>query len=100
MKKNLVRAFCAMSLATFAFAAPTKVGFVTDVGGIDDKSFNQGTWEGVKLFGKENNLTVGKEIKYLQSTAEADYVPNLSTFADEKMDLDRGRRLPVRERHG
>jgi basic membrane protein A and related proteins len=87
MKKNLVRAFCAMSLATFAFAAPTKVGFVTDVGGIDDKSFNQGTWEGVKLFGKENNLTVGKEIKYLQSTAEADYVPNLSTLADEKMDL-------------
>ena len=87
MKKNLVRAFCAMTLATFAIAGPTKVGFVTDVGGIDDKSFNQGTWEGVKVFGKENNLKEGKDIKYLQSTAEADYVPNLSTLADENMDL-------------
>ena len=87
MKKQLVRAFCAMAMASVAFAAPTKVGFVTDIGGIDDKSFNQSTWEGIKVFGKENNLTVGKEIKYLQSTAEADYVPNLSTLADEGMDL-------------
>ena len=87
MKNNLIRAICAMTVASFAIAAPTKVGFVTDVGGIDDKSFNQGTWEGVKLFGKENNLKEGKEFKYLQSTAEADYVPNLSTLADEGLDL-------------
>ena len=25
-----------------------KVGMVTDAGTIDDKSFNQGTWEGIK----------------------------------------------------
>jgi basic membrane protein A and related proteins len=87
MKKNFVRAFCAFALASVAFAGSTKVGFVTDVGGIDDKSFNQSTWEGIKRFGQENNLTQGKEIKYLQSTAEADYVPNLSTLADEGMDL-------------
>lgn len=87
MKKNLVRAFCAMALATAAIAGPTRVGFVTDVGGIDDKSFNQSTWEGIKQFGKENNLKDGKEIKYLQSSAEADYVPNLSTLADEGLDL-------------
>jgi basic membrane protein A and related proteins len=64
-----------------------KVGLVTDVGGIDDKSFNQGTWEGVVKYGTENKLTEGKQYKYLQSTAEADYVVNLSTFADEKMSL-------------
>jgi basic membrane protein A len=57
------------------------------VGGIDDKSFNQGTWEGIKLFGKEQKLKEGEGIKYLQSTADADYIPNLSTFADEKLDL-------------
>jgi basic membrane protein A len=69
-----------------AFGAP-RVGLVTDIGGIDDKSFNQGTWEGIKVYAKENKLKIGSEVKYLQSTAEADYVPNLSTFADEKLDL-------------
>ena len=69
-------------------AAPVfRVGLVTDLGGIDDKSFNQGTWEGIKRFGAEKGLVEGQGIKYLQSTAEADYVPNLSTFADEKLDL-------------
>jgi basic membrane protein A and related proteins len=87
MKKNLIRTFCALAVTSLAIAGPTRVGFVTDIGGIDDKSFNQGTWEGIKLFGKENNLKEGKEIKYLQSTAEADYVPNLSTLADENLDL-------------
>ena len=64
-----------------------KVGLVTDLGGIDDKSFNQGTWEGIIRFGEENGLVKGTDYKYLQSGAEADYVPNLSTFADEKLDL-------------
>lgn len=74
--------------APAAPAAPAfKVGLVTDLGGIDDKSFNQGTWEGIVRFGAENNLVKGTDIKYLQSAAEADYVPNLSTFADEKLDL-------------
>src|SRR5512137_602990 len=77
----------ALAQAAFGQSANFKVGLVTDVGGIDDKSFNQGTWEGVKLFGKENNLKEGEGIKYLQSTADADYIPNLSTFADQKMDL-------------
>jgi len=69
-------------------AAPAfRVGLVTDLGGIDDKSFNQGTWEGIKRYGAEIGLVEGQGMKYLQSTAEADYVPNLSTFADEKLDL-------------
>lgn len=67
--------------------ATFKVGLVTDLGGIDDKSFNQGTWEGIIRFGEENKLVKGKDYKYLQSSAEADYVPNLSTFADEKLNL-------------
>jgi basic membrane protein A len=80
-------------LASLLLAAPAlaangiRVGLVTDIGGIDDKSFNQGTWEGIKQYGREIGGKEGKEFKYLQSTAEADYVPNLSTFADEKLDL-------------
>ena len=87
MSRALLLPLCALALAATAWAAPATVGLVTDIGGIDDKSFNQGTWEGVKAYGKENGLKEGKGYKYLQSTAEADYVPNLSTFADEKLDL-------------
>ncbi len=34
-----------------------EIAFVTDVGQLKDKSFNQGTWEGVKRYAKENNKT-------------------------------------------
>jgi basic membrane protein A len=86
MNRSIVRSLCTLAVATVAFAAP-RVGLVTDVGGIDDKSFNQGTWEGIKAYAAENKLAAGKDFKFLQSSAEADYVPNLSTFADEKFDL-------------
>ena len=34
-----------------------EIAFVTDVGQLKDKSFNQGTYDGVKLFASENNKT-------------------------------------------
>ena len=34
-----------------------EVAFVTDVGLLHDKSFNEGTWNGVKLYAYENGLT-------------------------------------------
>lgn len=34
-----------------------EIALVTDVGNIDDKSFNQGTWEGVEAYAKANNIT-------------------------------------------
>ncbi len=85
MKKALFALLIVMMIAAPAFAQ-FKVGLVTDVGGIDDKSFNQGTWEGIVRFAKEAKLPKAN-YKYLQSSAEADYVPNLSTFADEKLNL-------------
>lgn len=50
-----------------------KVGMVTDSGSIDDKSFNQGSWEGVLQF-QENHDNV--EVKYIQPSEETmqDYV--------------------------
>ena len=39
-----------------------EIAFVTDVGQLKDKSFNQGTYDGVKLFADEN----GKSYKYYQ----------------------------------
>ena len=40
-----------------------KVGMVTDAGTIDDKSFNQGTWEGIQRYAEEHE---GVEAQYLQ----------------------------------
>ncbi|MDD7511550.1 MAG: BMP family ABC transporter substrate-binding protein [Peptostreptococcaceae bacterium] len=70
MKKALVLALClSMVFVLFACGGGDKkegyeVAMITDVGTIDDKSFNQGTWEGVKEWAEENGLTY----KYYQPT--------------------------------
>lgn len=69
-----------------AGTCPVKIGLVTDTGGVDDKSFNQSAWEGLVKYQTEAGLDATC-IGYLQSASDADYVPNLSTFADEDYDL-------------
>lgn len=64
-----------------------KVGMVTDTGGVDDKSFNQSSWEGLQEFAKKNDLKVGEDVKYLQSTSQADYAPNLNQLIHQNYDL-------------
>ncbi len=59
------------------------VGLVTDVGKVDDKSFNQSTWDGVKLAEKE----LGAHVQYIETTDAKDYAKNLATFADAKYDV-------------
>lgn len=34
-----------------------EIAMITDIGSIDDKSFNQGTWEGVVAYAEENGIT-------------------------------------------
>jgi basic membrane protein A len=54
---------------------------VTDTGGINDKSFNASAWQGMQEAAAANpNVSV----KYLQSTSQSDYVPNINTFLSEK----------------
>lgn len=67
-----------------------KVGMVTDVGGVDDKSFNQSAWEGLKQFGKDNGLKENEGYRYLQSTQSSDYEPNLTKFAQQNYNLTFG----------
>ena len=38
-------------------ASSYEIAFVTDIGQLKDKSFNQGTWEGLKKYAHENNKT-------------------------------------------
>ncbi len=59
------------------------VGLVTDVGKVDDKSFNQSTWEAVKQAEKE----LGAQVKYIETTDSKDYDKNIATFADAKYDV-------------
>jgi len=64
------------------------VAMVTDIGGIDDKSFNQSTWEGIQKFGKDNGLAKGNGgYDYLQSAAESDYNTNLNSLIRRNFDL-------------
>lgn len=57
-----------------------KVGMVTDAGTIDDKSFNQGTWEGIQKAVKDKGI----EAKYLKptGTTEADYLKEIGNLYD------------------
>ena len=59
------------------------VGLVTDVGKVDDKSFNQSSWEGVQQAGEE----LGAHIKYIETTDSKDYEKNLSQFGDANYDV-------------
>ena len=64
-------------------ASDLKIGLITDVGGVNDGSFNQSSWEGLERAGEELGVTVN----YLESATDADYAPNLETFVDEDYDL-------------
>ena len=57
-----------------------KVGMVTDAGTIDDKSFNQGTWEGI-IKAKDE---LGIDNNYLRpsGTTEADYMKEIGNLYD------------------
>ena len=63
--------------------AKLRVGQVTDMGGIDDKSFNQTVWKGFE----DAASKLGVEVKYLESQAQADYAKNIQQFLGEKLDL-------------
>lgn len=69
---------------TEAAAEPTgAVCEVTDVGGVDDKGFNQTAFAGATQAADE----LGWEAKVLESQSDADYEPNLTSFLEQECDL-------------
>jgi basic membrane protein A len=93
MGKNTVRLMLVLVLVVSLVAGCAQsaagditLGLVTDIGGIDDKSFNQGTWEGIERFAVDYNLAE-EDYKYIQSESDADYLPNLQTYSDAELDL-------------
>lgn len=63
-------------------AGAIKVGMVTDVGGLGDRSFNDSAYAGLQACKK----TGGAQIQVLQSKSAADYQPNLTVFATQNFD--------------
>jgi len=63
-----------------------KIGMVTDVGGVNDKSFNQSAWEALQATETET----GTAVKYLQSKSDEEYIPNLNEFVKGGYDLTWG----------
>lgn len=60
-----------------------KVGMVSDIGGIDDASFNQNTWEGLEMAEEQ----LGVCAQFIESQAQADYEKNITEFAEQDYDL-------------
>lgn len=60
-----------------------KVAMAPDVGGVNDQSFNQSAWEGLKEFSKET----GSKITYMESRQTSEFAQNLDKLSDGNYDL-------------
>ena len=56
---------------------------VTDVGKVNDKSFNQSCWEGVQQAKTDG---VADQVQYIETTDAKSYATNLATFGDAGYD--------------
>ena len=68
-----------------AACTPFKVGLVTDVGKLSDKSFNANAWQGVKDAEADSSLCVQPRV--IESTQATDYQKNMQLFIDQKYDM-------------
>jgi basic membrane protein A and related proteins len=71
------------SSASTAQGKKIKVGLVTDIGGLNDRSFNQLANQGLQRAIKQ----LGVDGRVLISKQNSDYIPNLTTLASQKYDL-------------
>jgi basic membrane protein A len=71
------------SSASTPAAKKLRVGLVTDIGGLNDRSFNQLANAGLTQAEKD----LGVDGRVLTSKANSDYVPNLSSLAQQRYDL-------------
>ncbi|OQY31298.1 MAG: hypothetical protein B6I38_06030 [Anaerolineaceae bacterium 4572_5.1] len=79
----VVLAGCGPALPEGCEKGDFKVGMVSDVGGLDDASFNENTWEGLQRADEELPVCA----KFIESQAQADYEKNITEFAEQDYDL-------------
>jgi basic membrane protein A and related proteins len=61
--------------------AAIMVGLVTDVGRVNDRSFNQSAWQGVLNYAEAAGLGED-EFRYIETQAATDYADNIQQFID------------------
>ena len=81
----LVSTFCLLAFTSLS-AATLKVGLVTDVGRVNDRSFNQSAWEGVQEAKKQLGLN-DRHVKYIETQDAKDYADNLAQFLDAEYNV-------------
>jgi basic membrane protein A len=79
---GLLLAACGDSGAGTPSPGP-KVGVVTDIGQLDDKSFNEYSWKGAQ----EGAAAIGGTAKVIVTKDIADYKQNIQSFVDQKFDV-------------
>ena len=60
------------------------IGLVTDVGRVDDKSFNQSAWEGAQQAAEALGAA---DVNYVETTNATDYAANIDLFAGQGYDI-------------
>jgi basic membrane protein A len=91
MRKSTLATLVIMVLAAIvlpacgapAAAAPCKAGLVTDVGKINDGTFNQYAYTGLQK--AEKDLGIG--VKYIETVAQADYSKNIQSLVEQKCEV-------------
>ena len=83
LAQNLIPVYAEETTAEAIDGSGYKIGMVTDVGGVNDGSFNQSAWEGMQRAEED----FGVEVAYLESKTDADYSVNIENFIDEEYDL-------------
>lgn len=63
-------------------AVAMKIGLVTDVGRVNDRSFNQSAWDGVLQACEQMGMAEGEDCKYIETQDPADYADNIQQFID------------------
>ncbi len=93
MRKNLLALVSVLMVVSLLLTAcggaatpaekAISVGMVTDMGGVDDKSFNATSWAGVQRAITE----MGVEGSYLESQQQTDYATNITQYINQDTDL-------------
>ncbi|HDQ35182.1 MAG TPA: BMP family ABC transporter substrate-binding protein [Chloroflexi bacterium] len=92
MRKNILTVVSLLVLVSMLLVAcggavddaeTVKMGMVTDMGGVDDKSFNATSWAGMERAARE----LGVEATYLESQQQADYATNITQYVNQEYDL-------------
>jgi basic membrane protein A len=84
MALSIVMSACGGSSTGTPAATGPKIGVVTDIGQLEDKSFNEFSWKGVQ----EGAAAIGAPApKVIVTKDVADYKQNIQQFVDQKFDV-------------